>query len=44
MENVSAVILAAGDGKRMGSESSKVLCHVLFRPMLEWVLQNCTGA
>lgn len=44
MNNTCAVILAAGDGKRMGSASSKVLCPVLFKPMLEWVLENCTGA
>lgn len=44
MENTCAVILAAGDGKRMGSTSSKVLCQVLFKPMLEWVMENCAGA
>lgn len=44
MKKTSAIILAAGDGKRMGSAGSKVLCPVLFKPMLEWVLENCTGA
>ncbi|MEG0943756.1 MAG: bifunctional UDP-N-acetylglucosamine diphosphorylase/glucosamine-1-phosphate N-acetyltransferase GlmU [Angelakisella sp.] len=44
MENTCGIILAAGDGKRMGSASSKVLCQVLFKPMLEWVMENCTGA
>ncbi len=39
-----AVILAAGDGTRMRSKAPKVLCRVLFRPMLGWVLDNCTGA
>lgn len=41
MENRCAVILAAGDGKRMRSEKPKVLCEVLFRPMLGWVLEAC---
>lgn len=44
MENTCAIILAAGDGKRMGSKSSKVLCQVLFKPMLSWVMENCAGA
>ncbi len=34
------VILAAGDGKRMKSEKPKVLCEVLFYPMLGWVLDS----
>jgi bifunctional UDP-N-acetylglucosamine pyrophosphorylase/glucosamine-1-phosphate N-acetyltransferase len=33
-----AVILAAGDGKRMKSDKPKVLAEVLFQPMLRWVL------
>ncbi|MFR2155221.1 MAG: NTP transferase domain-containing protein [[Eubacterium] siraeum] len=33
-----AVILAAGDGKRMKSDKTKVLAEVLFQPMLRWVL------
>ena len=37
MENVCAVLLAAGDGKRMKSARPKVLCEVLFRPMILWV-------
>lgn len=41
MQDVSAIILAAGDGKRMKSKSSKVLCEVLFKPMLKWVLDSC---
>lgn len=44
MDKRCAVIMAAGDGKRMGSASSKVLCNVLDRPMIEWVLDNCSGA
>lgn len=44
MKNVCGIVLAAGDGKRMRSKSSKVLCQVLFKPMLSWVMENCTGA
>ena len=33
-----AVILAAGEGKRMKSSRPKVLSPVLFKPMLQWVL------
>lgn len=32
------VILAGGEGKRMKSERPKVLCEVLKKPMLGWVL------
>jgi len=39
-----AVILAAGDGKRMGSDRPKVLCEVLFKPMLRWVEDACRAA
>ena len=44
MQQACAVILAAGDGKRMKSEGSKVLCQVLGTPMIRWVHQNCTQA
>lgn len=43
MENC-AIILAAGEGKRMKSNSPKVLCQVLFKPMLEWVTDAVYGA
>ena len=33
-----AVILAAGEGKRMKSNRPKVLSAVLFKPMLRWVM------
>ncbi|NLL63096.1 MAG: bifunctional UDP-N-acetylglucosamine diphosphorylase/glucosamine-1-phosphate N-acetyltransferase GlmU [Ruminococcaceae bacterium] len=33
-----AVVLAAGEGKRMKSNKPKVLACVLFKPMLDWVL------
>lgn len=38
----SAVILAAGEGKRMKSSLPKVLCRVLEEPMLGWVLDSVT--
>jgi len=44
MNKVCAVILAAGDGKRMKSAGPKVLCEVLFKPMLHWVTDACAGA
>ena len=44
MENCCAVLLAAGEGKRMGGGRSKVLCQVLFRPLIRWVYDNCAGA
>ncbi len=40
----NAVILAAGEGKRMKSDKPKALCEVLFKPMLSWVLSACEGA
>ncbi len=43
MENC-AIILAAGEGKRMKSQGPKVLCQVLFKPMLEWVIDAVEGA
>lgn len=33
-----AIILAAGEGKRMKSNHPKVLSNVLFKPMLRWVM------
>lgn len=44
MKKNCVVILAAGDGKRMKSDRPKVLCEVLFRPMLGWVLDACEKA
>ena len=40
----AAIILAAGDGKRMKSKNPKVCCEVLFKPMLSWVLDSCLKA
>ncbi|MBO7689241.1 MAG: NTP transferase domain-containing protein, partial [Clostridia bacterium] len=38
MSKNCAVILAAGEGKRMKSNKPKALAEVLFRPMIDWVL------
>lgn len=38
MDETSALILAAGKGTRMNSKTPKVLCEVLEKPMLFWVL------
>ncbi|MDR1564585.1 MAG: bifunctional UDP-N-acetylglucosamine diphosphorylase/glucosamine-1-phosphate N-acetyltransferase GlmU [Oscillospiraceae bacterium] len=35
-----AVILAAGEGKRMKSDRPKVMLNVLFKPMLRWVIDS----
>jgi len=39
MNKNCAVILAAGEGKRMKSDCSKVLSKVLFKPMIDWVAE-----
>lgn len=39
-----AVILAAGDGTRMKSKYPKVLCEVLFKPMIHWVTDSLVAA
>lgn len=44
MENVCAVILAAGEGTRMRTSTPKPLLEVLFRPMLDWVFSAAKGA
>src|SRR5213592_2005016 len=40
LDNVKAVVLAAGKGVRMKSERAKVLHEVLGRPVLDFVLRN----
>ena len=40
MNDISCIVLAAGDGKRMNSVKPKVLMEVLFKPMLGWVLDS----
>ena len=42
--DVSAVILAGGEGKRMKSNKPKALSLVLGEPMLRWVLNAVTNA
>ena len=39
-----AVILAAGEGKRMKWNRPKCLSPVLFKPMLQWVIDSARGA
>ena len=38
LDRQGCVILAAGEGKRMHSPRSKVLCEVAFKPLLSWVI------
>jgi len=40
MNRSCAVILAAGEGKRMKSDQPKVMLNVLFKPMLQWVIDS----
>lgn len=44
MNKYGAIILAAGDGKRMQSAQPKVLMKVLFTPMLGWVVDSVEKA
>ncbi len=44
MANKCAVILAAGEGKRMRSNKSKVLLEVQLKPMLGWVTDAIRNA
>jgi bifunctional UDP-N-acetylglucosamine pyrophosphorylase/glucosamine-1-phosphate N-acetyltransferase len=39
-----AIILAAGMGKRMGSDLPKVVHRVADAPMIQWVVRACQGA
>ena len=39
-----AVILAGGKGTRMKSELPKVMCEVLGRPMIDYVIGACKAA
>lgn len=43
MQSNCAVILAAGEGTRMKSKKPKVLSEVLFRPMIDWVIESAVG-
>lgn len=40
----NVIILAGGQGKRMKTESPKVLCEVLGIPMIRWVISACEDA
>ncbi len=42
--NLCAVILAAGEGKRMNSGKPKVMLEVLLKPMLGWVMDAARAA
>lgn len=44
MNKNGAVILAGGKGTRMKSELPKVMCEVLGRPMIDYVIDSCTAA
>jgi UDP-N-acetylglucosamine diphosphorylase/glucosamine-1-phosphate N-acetyltransferase len=44
MSDAVAVILAAGEGKRMQSDKAKVLHEIAGAPLLEHVLRACEGA
>lgn len=40
MKERAAIILAAGEGRRMGSDKSKVCCEVLFKPLICHITDN----
>ena len=42
--DITAIVLAAGDGKRMVSNKPKAMCEVLGEPMIDWVLDGIAGA
>ncbi len=42
--NCKAIILAAGNGKRMKSSKPKVMCEVLGDPMIDWVTDSVRDA
>ena len=44
MKRAAAVILAAGKGTRMKSQTPKVLAKILFRPMIQYVVDACKNA
>ncbi len=43
-KNVCAIILAAGEGKRMKSNKPKAMMEVLFKPILGWVIDAVRNA
>lgn len=42
--NKCAIILAAGQGKRMKSAGPKAMCKILLKPMIDWVIDAVRGA
>lgn len=44
MKKTCAVILAAGNSIQMNSKYPKALCGVLFKPMINWVIDWCDKA
>ena len=42
--SVCAIVLAAGEGKRMKSKKPKAMMEVLFKPMLAWVIDSVRQA
>ncbi|WHH57603.1 bifunctional UDP-N-acetylglucosamine diphosphorylase/glucosamine-1-phosphate N-acetyltransferase GlmU [Petroclostridium sp. X23] len=44
MKDLSAIILAAGEGKRMNSKTSKVLHKICGKPLIEWVYDSIQEA
>lgn len=44
LNNLSAIILAAGQGKRMKSKYAKVMQKISEKPMIEWVCDAVKGA
>lgn len=44
MQKVTALILAAGEGKRMKSKKSKVLHEIIDKPIIEYVYDSLMGA
>ncbi len=44
MKSLSAIILAAGKGKRLGGAMPKVAREVCDRPMVRWVVDACVAA
>ena len=43
-DHLNAVLLAAGEGKRMKTDMPKVMCEVLMKPMIDWVVDAVAGA
>ena len=44
MNKNAAVILAGGQGTRMKSDKPKVMAEVLFKPMIDWVIDAAKEA